>query len=195
MAHGGDKMVATVDWADENRFRKNDMNNIKVGAAVGTGLGIAAGGLAGVLEQANSESVVRSYRGPVTTPVQLGHIPDNSYTYSWRDLSDAPANQPVIRDLPVYGSEGSPRLETKTETFDTSRFGPLGGMVFGGLTGLGAGIAGGVAYNVISRIGAYEEVSTDDSNTSLVVDRHSHLASPGPPTEKDVTSLPAKDSR
>ena len=128
--------------------------HLLIGGAVGAGTGALLGGLGGAIEVRKGPTVARTYIGPVTEHRQMGLIPPDSYQHTTirQDRSGAAATQPVYRDVPLYDQNGQPRLEAKTENFETARFGAVKGTLVGGLVGLGAGVAGGLAFNALEKI-------------------------------------------
>ena len=129
--------------------------------AIGAGVGGAIGLGAGLLEQSKSLSMERTWNAPIYENKDLGSIPRNHYEYNWgwdwNNPSDFSRHSPrgetsVVRSAPLLDARGQPRMRSVTETLDSSRLSPLGGLVAGTVVGAGMGFATGIAAGVINRL-------------------------------------------
>lgn len=155
----GEAGRVTISPEKRQELESKAARNVSAGVLIGTGAGLLAGGALGLLESNRGQTVTREWMVPTTERQLMGHIPANSYqstSGSAADRSGAAATEPVHRDVPVYGANGEIVMEKTEDTFETARFGPISGAVFGGLLGAGAGLATGVAVSVFQKMAAYE---------------------------------------
>ncbi|MCA9780433.1 MAG: hypothetical protein KC800_27100, partial [Candidatus Eremiobacteraeota bacterium] len=125
-----------------------------LGAGVGAYLGVKAGGA----EAAANEVNTRTWDVPVYQKETIGHIPDDYYEHN-RFFQWGPENgrgraetEPVRRNVPVYDSDGSPRMTKTSETFESKRYGKVLGGIAGGAIGAGVGLATGVTVGLADKI-------------------------------------------
>ncbi|MFN8612126.1 MAG: hypothetical protein U0931_31565 [Vulcanimicrobiota bacterium] len=129
------------------------------GATVGMLGGGVLGHVAGVIEQAQKEVHTREWMGPVLQNQRIGEIPSDYYEHNvglgFPGLGigfGKGSSQGVYRDVPLYNSDGTPQLQPVRHTFDTARYGPVGGAIMGGLIGGGVGLAAGVAAGTLLKM-------------------------------------------
>lgn len=72
--------------------------------------------------------------------------PGNYYDHS------PSGNRAVIRQTPVLDPSGRPRLQRVTKELDSSRLGPVSGLLGGAAVGAGVGLAAGVAGSILTRV-------------------------------------------
>lgn len=129
----------------------------------GAGLGLVGGALlghaAGVVENSQKEIHTRTWMGPVLQNTRLGEIPADYYErslgISWPGTGigfGRNSKQSVYREVPLYNSDGSVRMQQVERTFDTGRYGALGGAILGGTIGAGVGLAAGVAGGTLLKM-------------------------------------------
>lgn len=135
-----------------------------LGAGVGAYLGVQAGGA----EAAANEVNTRSWNIPVYQKETIGHIPDDYYEdnsfFQWGPDSGRgrAETEPVRRDVPVYDSEGSPRMTETSKTFESKRYGKVLGGIAGGAIGAGVGLATGVTVGLADKILTQQILSDRD---------------------------------
>lgn len=129
-----------------------------VGGGVGLLTGALLGHASGVMEQAQKQVQTREWLEPVYQRQSLGEIPRDYYQKRWFSIFPRSGEdyrngtEPVYRDVPVYDANGRPALHSVKHTFDSARYGPLGGAILGGLIGGGVGLAAGVAAGTLLKI-------------------------------------------
>lgn len=136
------------------------------GGIIGAGASAAVGYQVGKTEV---EAAVKSHevwKEPVMESKNLGHIPDDYYSPagwwwgdSWGnhvrydDQGKVTSGQSVIRDVPVYEADGTPKMKTVEGNISSRRYGiadaTLGLAVIGGIAGTAAGIAVGLINKLI----------------------------------------------
>lgn len=129
------------------------------GAAVGVVSGGVLGHVAGVIEQAQKEVHTRDWMGPVYQNTRIGDIPSNYYEHNLGigipgfGLGFGQGHRVgVYRDVPLYNADGTPQLQQVQKTFDTARYGGVGGAIMGGLLGGGVGLAAGIAGGTLLKM-------------------------------------------
>lgn len=129
------------------------------GATVGMLGGGTLGYVSGVIEQAQKEVHTRDWMGPVLQNQRIGQIPADYYEHNLGlgvpglGLGFGKgSSQGVYRDVPAYNGDGTPQLQRVQHTFDTARYGPVGGAIMGGLIGGGVGLAAGVAAGTLVKM-------------------------------------------
>lgn len=128
------------------------------GGAAGALGGGLLGHAAGVFEQGQKEVHSRSWNEPLFSSQSIGDIPKNYYENAWFKLWPSRAHGlehgavPVVREVPQYNVDGSVRMHEVSHTFDTARYGAVGGAVMGGLIGAGTGFAAGVAASTLIKM-------------------------------------------
>lgn len=128
------------------------------GAAVGVVGGGVLGHVSGVIEQAQKEVHTRDWMGPVLQNQRIGQIPSDYYEHNiglglpGLGIGFGRGSQGVYRDVPVYGTDGTPQLQRVQHTFDTARYGPVSGAIMGGIIGGGVGLAAGIAGGTLLKM-------------------------------------------
>ncbi len=129
------------------------------GGALGLVGGALLGNAAGAIENGQKEIHTRNWMGPVMERSRLGEIPADYYEHNiglgFPGLGvgfGKHSTDPVYRDVPVYNHDGSVRMQQVEKTFDTGRYGVLGGAIMGGMIGTGVGLAAGVAGGTLMKM-------------------------------------------
>ena len=128
------------------------------GTALGAGVGVYLGVKSGGIEAAANEVHSRTWSVPVHNREVIGHIPDGYYDHKgflqlWPDDGKGRAEtQPVVRDVPEYQADGSPKLTSADQTFNTRRYGKVFGGLAGGVLGAGVGLATGVGVGLADKL-------------------------------------------
>lgn len=140
---------------------ENTGNNVMSSTALGAGIGATVGLGAGLMEKSGAVKVSTLWRKPLTTTKNLGQIPRNHYEWNrgfgnWNRPSNYRDHSPsgtknVHRTTPVLDRSGTPRMEQVTKDLDSTRFGPMTGLIGGAVVGAGIGLGVGIATSILDR--------------------------------------------
>lgn len=137
------------------------------GGVIGAGAGAAVGYQVGKAEMETAVKSHEVWKEPVMERKNLGYIPDDYYSParwwwgdSWGnnhvrydDQGKVTSGQSVIRDVPVYEADGTPKMKTVEGNISSQRYGvagaALGLAAIGGIAGTAAGIAVGLINKLI----------------------------------------------
>ncbi|MBI2267130.1 MAG: hypothetical protein HYU64_18550 [Armatimonadetes bacterium] len=143
-----------------------------IGGVVGAGVGGYVGYQAAVQQQTHNQSVTQTWQEPDLARKYLGDVPDTHYSY-FPSMDTRPLGEkyerypdgtlrlpgsdkdPVYRDVPQYGEDGSIKMKEVSKTFNSAKFGPIAGTIagigIGAGVGIGLGIATGLAIKMIDQ--------------------------------------------
>jgi len=128
------------------------------GGVLGAGIGGYLGYQAGTVESGQEQVFTRHYSEPVLQREYLGDIPDDWYEWNWSgigwpsgDRGFSHGRERVYRNNPVYQPDGSVTYRPASKTYETARYGPIGGAIVGGATGAVVGLAAGTALGIANK--------------------------------------------
>lgn len=127
------------------------------GTALGAGVGVYLGVKAGAMEAVN-EVRSRTWSVPVYSKEVIGHIPADYYDHKeqFQLLPESGGERaeirPVVRYVPEYQADGSPKLVSTEKTVDAKRYGKVFGGLAGGVLGAGVGLATGVGLGLADKL-------------------------------------------
>lgn len=127
------------------------------GMTIGAGVGAFLGVKAGVAEAAN-EMRTRAWSVPVYSKEVIGRIPAGHYEpkepfqIGPESGGGRPETQAVVRYVPEYEADGSPKLVPTEKTVDARRYGKVFGGLAGGVLGAGVGLATGVGVGLADKL-------------------------------------------
>lgn len=127
-----------------------------VGGATGAFIGYEASGY----EEANALQHNLTWQEPTMQNKNLGDIPSDYYswsqwdyhTYKYDENMRLTGGDAVNRQAPIYDGQGKPVMHDVTRTIDSKRFSRFGGTALGMGLGVVAGVMGGFAVALISKI-------------------------------------------
>ncbi len=127
-----------------------------VGGATGAFIGYEASGY----EEANALQHNLTWQEPTMQSKYLGDIPSDYYSWSQWDYHSykydnemrLTGGDQVHRQAPIYDGSGKPVMHDVTRTIDSKRFSRFGGTALGMGLGVVAGVMGGFAVALISKI-------------------------------------------
>ena len=127
-----------------------------VGGATGAFIGYEASGY----EETNALQHNLTWQEPTMQNKYLGDIPEDYYSwsrwdhhsYQYDENMRLTGGESVYGKAPIYDGQGKPTMHDVTKTIDSKRFSRFGGTAMGLSLGVVAGVMGGFAVALISKI-------------------------------------------